>query len=117
VLSVAVILAANVFADFLAGSKVPNAVDGPGLRERSRILDGDVHLEVREIRPAVALDQMQLLRVRVDVEPAFVVHSHRIDHERVSLPAADGVAHPGWVQILRVAAAVQKNLTDGHHVL
>ena len=57
-LSVAVILVADVFADFLAGSEVPDAVDGPGLGERSRIFYGDIYLKVREIRPTVAFDQV-----------------------------------------------------------
>src|ERR1700674_4766622 len=45
-------------------------------------------------------------------EPGFVVQTGSIGHQGISLPVADGVAHPGRLRILEMAAPIGKDLAD-----
>ena len=45
-----------------------------------------------------------------DIQPGLVVETGGIDDESVSLPFANGVAHPGWVRIFRMLPSIGENL-------
>ena len=73
---------------------------------------------MRCIGTAVALDHMQLFRMRMadPIEPEFVVESYCVYDERISLPCAPGIAKPRRIQVLGMAAAVHEDLPVGVHV-
>src|ERR1700674_273335 len=50
------------------------------------------------------------MRMAADIQPGLVVETSGIDDESVSLPFANGVAHPGWVGIFRMLPSIGKNL-------
>ena len=79
---------------------LPTVVNG--LYVGAGIVDGHIDRQVSQIGAGVALDGMQLFRVRMAqiIEPEFVVVSDRIDHQRVSFPMADGMAVPGGIGIV-----------------
>jgi hypothetical protein len=46
--------------------------------------------------------------MRVGIHPSSIVEADRIDHENVSVPFTNRMAHPGWICILGMLAGVQK---------
>jgi hypothetical protein len=46
------------------------------------------------------------------IEPGFVVQAYRVDNERISIPPANGVAHPGKIQILGMLSPIHVNVAD-----
>src|ERR1700688_5271242 len=51
---------------------------------------------------------MQILGVRmaIIVEPGLVVKTHRVHDERIPLPLANRVSHPGGIQILGMLSPI-----------
>src|SRR5580698_6524811 len=46
----------------------------------------------------------------VGVEPDLIVHPNGVYHQRVSVPAADGIAPPGVDYVFVMRTAIQENL-------
>ena len=86
-----VILVANVFHQLLTRRQAGSADGRKGLCIRSRIVDRDLDRDAAEIGSRVALDRVQLLRMRMAeiIEPELIVESDRIHHQRLSLPVSD----------------------------
>ena len=91
VLDVLIVLVADVLEQIgtVLIRAVPDHREGP--RVRAWIVDGDLVVEMIEVRPAEALDDVQLLGVRMscEIEPEAIVEAHLVHDERVPLPAAD----------------------------
>ena len=115
-LQVLVVLA-DKLDDLLLRCKFPRHVYVPGLLKHARILNRYVSLEMREIDALVFLDDVQLLCPRIAIHPSTIVEANCIDNKDVSFPPTDGMAHPGWILILRMLAAVQENLPKTGSVL
>ncbi len=83
--------------------------DRPRAREHFRVLDRRlVAQRIRRDRRE-ALDDVQGIAVEIPraVEPRLVVEMRHVDHERVSVPAPDRVAHPRVVR--RTGDGIQVN--------
>jgi len=93
--------------------------DGPGLGIKFGILEGDRPLDVVVIDLLKALHQMQLIAVLVAgrVEPGAVVEPDCIDDKSVAFPMTDGIAKPGRVRILGMAATVGVDDAEGALIL
>src|SRR6266478_9229792 len=52
-----------------------------------------------------------------DIQPGFVVETGGIDNESVSLPSANGIAHPARVRIFRMVPSIGENLAHEVTVL
>src|SRR5690242_2618045 len=78
------------------------------------IIQRDVNHQRIVVRAMNAFDDVQLVRMRLPAvaEPGLVVESGGIHDQRVALPMRDGIAHPGGLGVLRVLAAVGKNLAQ-----
>src|SRR5437016_7146461 len=50
------------------------------------------------------------MRVTYSIEPGPVIESHRLDHQRVALPVADRIPHPGRVRIFRQLPSIHMDL-------
>src|SRR5690242_12702523 len=98
---VLVIFIADIFEQIGIRLKhgVPVHSKRPGVG--SRVGDGSFDIQMTEIGAAEALDDVQLLGVRMarKIEPEFVVEPDGIDHHRVAIPASDGIAVPGGIEI------------------
>src|SRR5262245_8988130 len=66
-----------------------------------------------EVAAVQSLDHAELRAVRCAdaVEPCLVVEPDRFHDEVVAFPAADGIAHPGWIRIRRQRAAIGEDLS------
>ena len=81
--------------------------------KRARVFEGDVDVQMGEIRAPLSLDDAQHLGMRQPrrlQQPALVIQSHRVEHERVLVPVTDRVPHPGRVRIRGMRAAVEERL-------
>src|ERR1700674_2809531 len=56
------------------------------------------------------------MRVASAIKPKLVVESHRVYDQRVSLPRTPGIAVPGGIEVLGMAAPVHEDLPVGMHV-
>src|SRR3974390_1977218 len=64
-LQILIVLGANIFENFLSlPSQIPGVVNLPRLRIRPRIVDREFDFQMAEVRPPVALRDMQLLAAR-----------------------------------------------------
>ena len=86
---------------------VQSDADGPRLREDFRILDGRFVLNRVGVGHAVSLDHVERVAVKIarHVEPGFVVVVGDVHHQRVAVPSAARIAHPG-IDVGGVRAAV-----------
>src|SRR5215472_15724362 len=50
------------------------------------------------------------------IEPEQIVEANRIDHKRIALPVADGVAVPGGVRVFGMLAAIHEDLPEAMNV-
>src|SRR5205814_5084514 len=100
---------------FDAGLERREAVRNPGLGIGTRIIYGDLNVQVAEIAPMIALDHVELAGVGMPrhVEPEFVVESDGVYYQRVALPMADGVSVPQRLEVLGVLFAVEEDLAEG----
>src|SRR5262249_6050439 len=106
---VAVVFRADVLLNVvIRGSEHRLLFDRPWLDVRPWIVNNDFFLQVPEIHPAKALNHVQPLSSGESAErgPNLAVEADCINHESVSLPLPDGMAHPGRIRILRMRAAV-----------
>src|SRR5262245_1915779 len=87
---------------------------GERLRIGAGIGDRGHDLELAELGARIALDGLELLRVRMadEVEPEEVVEPDRLDDERVALPVADRVAVPRRLFVVGMPAAIHEDLPE-----
>ena len=111
-LDVLVVLVANVFHELPVGPQAGGEFHRERLCVRAGVDDRRLDLHRAQVESRVALDRMQLLRVRMSgkIEPEALVESDRIDDQRVSIPATDRMPIPGRVQILPVVTPVDEDL-------
>src|SRR5579864_8737617 len=110
-LHILIILLTDIFQDVIClKSSVP--IQSERLGVRSWVIDGSFPFQVPQVRPAIALDGMQLFGVRVprEVEPELIVESDRVNDQTVSLVLADRFAIPSWIRIRGMLAPVHENL-------
>src|SRR5207237_9570814 len=114
--SVLVVFLTDVFEQLIAGQPRQPCLElrGPRLGVRARIIHGHFESEVAFIDARPALDDVQLLRVRIApvVEPRLVVEADRVDDERVTLPSADRVAPPRRIALIRMLPSVHAELPE-----
>src|SRR5262245_59049305 len=82
----------------------------------ARIVDRHIDFELRLVRPLEALDEMELLRVRVAhlIEPRLVVKSDRVDHKRVAVfVVADRMAPPLRIGIIGMLLVQPDDAEEG----
>src|SRR5437870_4973071 len=86
--------------------------DRPRFGIRFRVVNRVLNFQAPQIQPAIPLDDMQRVGMRMTsgVEPALVVESHYIDHQRVILPAPNRIAKPGLFDVLIMGPAVDEYL-------
>src|SRR4029077_12862 len=115
---VLIILDAEVLHDFgvLKQGRMAVERERPGIS--AGVVDGDFIVQVTRIGPAITLDYVKLLGMRMAdaIEPKLVVESHRVYDERVSIPFAAGIAEPTGIEVLGMGAAVHEDLAVGMHV-
>src|SRR6266699_994210 len=51
------------------------------------------------------------------IEPALVIQSDRVNDKSISIPLADGIAHPRWFQLFGMAPAIGPDLAPDALVL
>ena len=94
--------------------------DSPGAREDFRILDRHFVVDGVRCNRREAFDEVQGITMEVSgsVEPAPVVEPCHVDDQRVALPAADRVAHPGVVgrplDLAQMNGASRVRKREGH---
>jgi len=93
--------------------------DGPRLGIKLGILECHRPLDVVFIDRLKALHQMQLIAVLVAgrVEPSTIVEPDCVDDQSVAFPMTDGIAKPGLVRILGMAATVSVDDAEGALIL
>src|SRR5437868_6056656 len=66
-----------------------------------------------EIRPAVALGDVQFIGMwyALTVKPGFVIESDGVDDKGVTVPFGNRIAHPQRLEVFRMTATIQKELT------
>src|SRR6266700_4470253 len=79
--------------------------------KRFRIVDSHFQVHVSEIAAAEAFGNVKGFGVRMPfyIEPASVIETRSIDHQRFSLPVPNRVPHPSWTRVLRKLTAVGKD--------
>src|SRR5215471_3615195 len=95
VLPIPFVLLADGFHDFdVLRRQRMRSFHGPRLFKGARIVHGDLDLQVAQIRPPEALGHALYLGLRkaVEADPGEGVQSNRVDRQRVSFPAPDGMA-------------------------
>src|SRR5262249_37322449 len=88
--------------------------NGPWLRVRFGIIDGDLDLEVPEVWPSESLGYFRRIGQRIadNIQPTLVDETTRLNHKRISVPSSDRVSiPPGFGVWTRQAPSVHKNLT------
>ena len=95
---------------------VQRDVYGPRLRKNLRVFDGRLVLNRVAAGHAVSLDDVQRVAVKVSrhVEPGFVIVVADVDNQRVSVPMASRITHPG-IEIggVRTAVCVDQAIVQG----
>src|SRR5207244_6844083 len=83
-------------------------------RIRDRIFDGEIDLQSVRGDAAQPLGDVEPIRMRMPgtIEPGLVVESHGVDHERVAIPMADGIAHISRREIWRMLAAIGVDMAN-----
>src|SRR5262245_37563097 len=90
------------------GHQLPLERNTPWLCVRLGIVDRDLHVHSSDVHAPEALDNVQRFAVRMTgiVQPRLFMNARRVDDEGVALPAADRIAEPRWLGILRQRASV-----------
>ena len=88
--------------------------DGPGLRIRLRVVDGNLQIHVAKIFASEAFGHLQRVRDRVSVgiEPGFAVRSGRLDNQRVAVPVADRISLPVGIRVFGEGPAIHEDLPE-----
>src|SRR5215471_15472798 len=86
-----VVVLADVLEEFSARAPPQKESSGPRRGIGAGIVDGYLVLQRVEVGSREALDEVQLLGVgrALAIHPELRVEAHRVDDERVALPAAD----------------------------
>src|SRR5205807_8978582 len=90
-----------------------------GHRVRLEVIERDVDHQRIVVYTMNALDEVKSVGMRLAAvtKPGLIVKTRGVGDERVSLPVANGVAHPGGPRVLHVPAPVRKNLPNDVAVL
>ena len=111
---------AFLIAEFKArlGVAMHQHVDFPGPAVSLRVIDGGFVVDGVGAEARVALDDVQLIAVRVArrIEPGFIVEVGDIDHQGIALPMAHGIAH-GEVDAVQMRAGAGGYVSDVVQVL
>src|SRR5580765_2871865 len=93
---VPVLLVADVLLQLDVGCQRGVLRSRPRFPKRTLIVERDLDLEMPEVGTPHALGDVQLVAVRlaVEIQPAAIVKSDRVDDERVAVPGADRVTEP-----------------------
>src|ERR1700680_3344403 len=112
VVHVPVVFLTDVFHQIFIGPKASREAEREWFGVCPRIIDRDLIDQRAEVLAGPAFDGMKLFGVRVPskIEPEFVVVPDGIDHQRISVPAADRVSVPGWVRVLLMLAPIEEDL-------
>src|SRR6188508_3497519 len=89
--------------------------DRPGTRVRLRVVDGDIHKQMSEVRTAIPLGDLHRLRVWVAVviEPRLVVEPRGLDDQRVAFPSTFRVSHPRGLRVFgKGVTRVEEDLAE-----
>src|SRR5207244_8902463 len=91
---------AHGFDQLCVGEELHRHRDGPRPRIRTRIVEGDLDIEMTEIAPAVALDQAESFGVwmAVVIEPRALGEAAGFDDQGVAVPASHGISHPNRIR-------------------
>src|SRR2546428_2935052 len=91
-----VVLLAGVLHHLPVGSQRERTRVRPRLGEGLGIIDDHFVGDVTEVGPREALDEMQLLAMRVAnrIQASPAVEVDGVEHQRVALPLTDGAADP-----------------------
>src|SRR5579862_1985360 len=83
VLDVLVVLVTDELLDFLIRGEVGASLDGIGLHHDSWVFDRRCDLQVAQIRTTVAIDNMELIgmRMQILVQPNLIVEAYEIGRE------------------------------------
>src|SRR5580658_9161159 len=89
----------------------------PGTREDLRIFNGRLVRDDIRAGARVALHHMQRIAVIVAgaIEPARIVEAFHVYHQRISLPVADRLSHPGVDR--RRTVVLEKDVADRSGIL
>src|SRR5678816_2284697 len=111
-LDVAVVLAADKLEWLPVRPLVYLLPDRPGSRVRTRVVDRHVNQQPSEVGSGEALDHMEAIGAGPAelIEPRFPIEAARVDDERVPLPLAGRVAHPGRIGIRVNGTPVDEDL-------
>jgi len=111
VLDVSVVFLADVFDQFAFEHRRMSG-EGPRLGKRLGIVDHVLDRQMSQVWAADALGHFHFIRMRDTgfVDPADIVLSNRLDHQRVTFPMPDGIAEPGLYDLRIVRAAIHEDL-------
>jgi len=95
------VLRADVLQNVAIRYQYLDCLYGEGLGVHFGIVDGQLQVHMAKIAPVEALLNPQSLAMRMAerIEPASVVESGRIDHQRIAFPTSYRVAQPGRFRI------------------
>src|ERR1700728_1790031 len=101
---------ADVFPDFAVRNQIQGVLDAEGPGVHFGIVDGHLDVHVAEIPPPVTFLNTEGLTTRMtsSVQPAFIVETDCIGHQRITVPLAHRIPHPGWLRIGGMLAAIRK---------
>src|SRR3990172_58091 len=104
-----IVLAVDLFHDEPVRLQLIPLRAAPGLRVGLRIINREVDFERAGGQAAKALDVAHRFRVRgaEAVEPGFLALPHGLDDQRISIPSAGRVPHPGWLPTGGMAPSVR----------
>src|SRR5262245_8199642 len=110
---------ADVFLNLKPWSKVRHTFHRPRFHVGAWVVDGCFNLQMAEIRTTVSFDEVQSRRHRLaaSTEPPLVVEAHCVYDKRLALPAAECMAVPRRVRILRMKTTVEEHLSVPRYLL
>src|SRR5438067_563476 len=96
VAQVLIVLLANVFLQFLAGSPGNVPAEGPWFRVCARIIDGGFKVKGVLVGACNPFDHVHLIRMRMacPVDPSAFIEADRVDHECVAFPMSNRMSQP-----------------------
>src|SRR5215469_5460862 len=109
---VLLILAADEFEDIAVRDQLQLCLKRERPRVVCRILESHLQIHMPEIPAAIALRDVHRFAPQMagSIEPALIVKTDCFDGQRVALPFAHRVPHPGRLWIVREASPVRVNL-------
>src|SRR6476619_7818436 len=113
------VVLADVLLNLEAGRKVRYALHRPRFDVRAWIIDGRFDFQMAQIGTTVPFNQVQPGRHRLTTraQPSLVIETDCVDDQRVSVPMADRMPVPCWVEILRMGTTVEEHLPVSRYLL